>query len=59
MEKGYTNPLLQQILDEMEKQPWHIKLRRKIKINWWLFICWTRTYWDTSLESCIWNRFKY
>lgn len=48
--------LTQRILDEMNKDPWYIKLRRYIKIRIWVYICLTRKYWDKSFKGYIFKK---
>lgn len=38
--------VMQRILDEMEKDPWWVKLKRWMKVEWWFIVCKTRKYWD-------------
>lgn len=58
MERGYKSPVVQRMMDEMKKDPWYVKLKRCIRVKIWVYICLSRKYWDISLESCIWNRFR-
>lgn len=52
------SPTIQRILDEMDKQPWHVKLRRWIRIRIWLYTCLTRKYWDKSFKGYIFRNIK-
>jgi hypothetical protein len=56
MEKGYRSPILQKILDKMEKDPWHVKLKRHIKVKIWVYTCMTRKYWDKSFSGYIFKK---
>ena len=38
--------VMQRIIDEMEKDPWWVKLKRWMKVEWWFIVCKTRKYWD-------------
>lgn len=33
------NEILQKILDDMEKDPWYVKLKRWIRIQFWVYRC--------------------
>jgi hypothetical protein len=56
MEKGYRSPVLQRMLDKMEKDPWHVKLKRRMKVKFWIYMCMTRKYWDKSFEGYIFKK---
>lgn len=58
MEKGYRSPVLQRMLDKMEKDPWHVKLKRCMKVKFWIYMCMTRKYWDKSFEGYIFKKKK-
>ena len=45
--------IFQRILDKMEKDPWHVKLKRWCVINIWVYACLTRKYWDKSHKQYI------
>jgi len=47
---------LQEILDEMEKDPWHIKLKRKLKVKIWVYFCKSRKYWDKDFSGYIFKK---
>lgn len=38
--------VMQRTIDEMEKDPWWVKLKRWMRVEWWVFVCKTRKYWD-------------
>lgn len=40
------SPVVQRIMDEMEKDSWWVKLKREIRLKWWVWMCETRKYWD-------------
>jgi len=48
--------VLERILDEMDKDPWYIKLRRNIRVHVWVWTCLTRRYWDKSFEGYIFKK---
>lgn len=50
------SPVVQRMLEEMDKQPWHVKLRRWIRIRIWLYTCLTRKYWDKSYQGYIFRK---
>jgi hypothetical protein len=48
--------IVQQLMDEMEKDPWHIKLRRWWRLKVWTWKCITRKYWDKSYQGYIFKK---
>jgi hypothetical protein len=44
--KKYKSSALQRMMDKMEKDPWWVKLKRWMRVEWWFFVCRTRKYWD-------------
>ena len=48
--------VLQRLLDEMENDPWHVKLRRWWRLQVWTYTCLTRKYWDKSFEGYIFKK---
>ena len=52
------SPTIQRIMDEMEKDPWWVKLKRWIKVEWWVFKCLTRKYWDKTHQYYIFKKSK-
>lgn len=44
---------VQRILDDMEKDPWYIKLKRWYRVEKWVLICRTRKYWDKDYQHYI------
>lgn len=51
--------VFQRILDTMEKDPWHIKLRRWWRVEVWTWKCLTRKYWDKSYQGYIFKKKSY
>lgn len=45
--------VVDKLLKEMENDPWHIKLRRSIRIQLWIWKCLSRKYWDKSFSGYI------
>lgn len=43
--------VVQRILDKMDAQPWHVKLKRNLRIRLWIWLCLTRKYWDKDFEG--------
>ncbi len=50
--------ILQEILDEMDKDPWYKKLRRKWSFMKYDLICRSRKYWDRSFSGFIFKKQK-
>ena len=48
--------VLQQLIDEMEKDPWHVKLRRWWRVKIWVYKCLTRKYWDKTYQGYIFKK---
>lgn len=48
--------IIQEILDEMDKDHWYIKLKRKIKLKIWVYKCLTRKYWDKTYSGYIFKK---
>ena len=44
---------VQRLLDEMENEPWHVKIKRWYRLKVWTYKCMTRKYWDTTFEGYI------
>ena len=49
---------LQEVLDEMEKDPWYVKLKRHIKLKIWVYLCKTRKYWDKDFSGYLFRKKK-
>ncbi len=54
--KIMESKVVQQLMDEMEKDPWHIKLRRWWRLKVWTWKCLTRKYWDKSYQGYIFKK---
>jgi hypothetical protein len=50
------NKVVQQLMDEMEKDPWHVKLRRWWRLQVWVWTCRTRWVWDKTYEGYIFKK---
>jgi hypothetical protein len=35
----YKSPLLEKLREEMTKDKWHVKLRRWLRLQYWVFYC--------------------
>ena len=51
--------VFQRIMDEMDKDPWYIKLRRWWRVEVWTWKCLTRKYWDKSYQGYIFKKKRY
>ena len=49
---------VQRILDEMENDPWYVKLMRWWRLKVWVWTCLTRKYWDKEFEGYIFKKSK-
>jgi len=49
------NKIVQDLLDKMDKDPWHVKLKRNIRVQIWVWTCMSRRYWDKSFSGYIWK----
>ena len=47
---------VQELMDEMEKDPWYIKLYLWYRLKVWTYMCLTRKYWDKSYEHYIFKK---
>lgn len=56
--RSYRSPVLQRILDEADKDPWYIKLRRWYRIQKWVLVCRTRKFWDKDYQHYIFRSKK-
>ena len=54
--RKYTSPLLESLINEMDNDPWYIKLKRWFRLKKWLFTCLTRRYWDKSYENYVFKK---
>lgn len=48
--------VLQNLLDEMDRDPWWVKLRRWWIVKLWIYKCMTRKYWDSSYHKYIFKK---
>ena len=48
--------VLQRLIDEMEKDPWYVKLRRWWRVKIWIYKCRTRKYWDKTYQGYIFKK---
>jgi len=48
--------VLKKILEEMENDPWHVKLRRWWRLQVWVYTCRTRWIWDLEYENNIFKK---
>lgn len=37
--RNYRSPVVQRLMDEMDKQPWHVKFKRWVKVQIWVYRC--------------------
>jgi hypothetical protein len=42
---------LEDLENEMRNDPWYKKLRHWYSLNKWMFVCYTRKYWDKTLRK--------
>jgi hypothetical protein len=49
--REYHSKVFQDLEDEMANEPWYTKLRRWVSLKKWLFICYTRKFWDKTLHQ--------
>ena len=40
------SPIVKKILEEMDRDPWYVKLRRWFRLQRWVMVCKTRKYWE-------------
>lgn len=48
---------VQRLMNQMEKDSWHIKLRRWWKLKVWVWTCLTRKYWDKTYDGYIFKNY--
>lgn len=48
--------VIQQLMDEMDKDPWHVKLKRWLRLKMWIYKCLTRKYWDKNHSGYIFKK---
>ena len=44
---------VQRLMDEMENDPWYIRLKRWFNLQRWVLMCRTRWIWDLNYEHNI------
>ena len=54
--KVMRSKVLQRLIDEMEKDPWYVKLRRWWRVKIWIYKCRTRKYWDKTYQGYIFKK---
>lgn len=47
------NKTIQELLDEMKKDAWHVKLKRWFRLKMWIYLCFSRKFWDKEFEGYI------
>lgn len=47
---------VQELLDEMDRDPWYVKFKRWIRLKIWVYKCLTRKYWDKDFEDYIFKK---
>lgn len=50
--------IIKDLNDEMKNDPWHVKLRRWLRLQRWLWMCRTRWIWDLDYEHNIFRKLK-
>jgi hypothetical protein len=55
-EKAKAEGTLRRLTDEMEKDPWHVKLRLWWRLQRWTWMCRTRCIWDLDYEHNIFKK---
>ncbi len=48
---------VQEMLDQMEKDVWYVKLRRWYILKIWTYKCLSRKYWDKTHPNYIFKKF--
>jgi hypothetical protein len=48
--------ILKKLLEEMENDPWHVKLRRWCRLQVWVYKCRTRWIWDLDYDNNIFKK---
>ena len=46
----------ERILNEMEKDPWRVKLKRWWRLKCWVWLCLSRKYWDKNFSGYIFKK---
>lgn len=50
------SPIVIRLLEQMKRDPWHIKLMRWWRVKLWVWTCMTRKYWDKEYQHYIWKK---
>jgi hypothetical protein len=50
------NSPLQEIMKEMDNDPWYIKLKGWFWLQVWVWVCLTRKFWDKSYERYLFKK---
>jgi hypothetical protein len=37
--KVYKSKIVQKMIDDMAKDPWYVKLRRWVRLQYWMYYC--------------------
>lgn len=56
--RKHKSKVLEKLMVDMENDPWHVKLKRWIKLKIWVYTCLTRKYWDKSYKHYIFKSKK-
>ena len=56
MKEKYKSKVLDELFDEMNKDPWYIKLKRWVSVRIWVWKCLTRKYWDKDYQHYIFKK---
>jgi predicted chitinase len=52
------SPILDKVFKDMEKDPWHVKLKRWWRVAIWVWVCRTRFIWDLDYQHNIFKKRK-
>ena len=52
----YHSTIMQEIREKMDKDPWHVKLKRWYRVRVWIYTCLTRRYWDKTYSGYIFKK---
>ena len=56
--KKYRSEVIEEIMTEMENDPWYVKLKRWLKLKIWVYTCLTRKFWDKSYKGYLFKSKK-
>lgn len=51
--EGRKSRAVEQLMEEMKNDPWHVKLKRWWNLKVWVLKCSTRKYWDKTYQHYI------